>query len=171
MTKENTMPKTTMPTREDLEAQAAELQAKLDAIRQAEQQATDEAHARAEAAREQFDRDQLASFDLRALDAECGQAEVTLRETLLRDPLIVALTDYVTTLRRRRLAVYDAHTLRQRLHPEKQTALNPPQAEVPNIGELLAGLVERAVQHRIEDERAEVDLAREAAAHVAAQRV
>ncbi len=102
-----TMPTTDpMPTREDLERQAAEVGAQLDALRQQDAREEQERQQRRAQAEREFDQQQAANYSRRELDAEVTQARAAFDSALADTPLVRTLANYMTALQRRRNSVY-----------------------------------------------------------------
>ncbi len=163
-TKETTMPsKTALPTRQEVEQQAADLAAKLDAFRQQDQQQAAVDQQRRTKAHEEFDRQFVADYRSAADEADVRQARETLEVALRENPFVRAFADYVTTLRR------VSH--RQAEVSAALTRLGRPSFRpVANVTEVIGGLdefvlraVDRIADERIEVERSDLHARRDAA--------
>ena len=99
--------KTTLPTREEVEAQAADLAAQLDTYRQQDQQQAAEDHRRKLAAQQEFDEQTAAGFSRAQVEAEVDRARAAFDEALATNPLVLALADYLASLRRRSHAMHE----------------------------------------------------------------
>lgn len=146
--------KTALPTREEVEAQAADLAAQLDTFRQQDQLREAEDHQRRTKAQEEFDRQFVEDYSSAADEADVRQARETLEVALHANPLVRAFADYVTTLRQ------VSH--RQAEVSAALTRLGRPSFRpIANVTEVIGGVDEfvlRAVD-RIADERVEADRA------------
>ncbi len=120
------MPKMTTPeqkTREQLEAEAADLAARLDAIRQEEARRQQEEAQRLAQAEQDWDQQAVAAYSREALDAEVAQAEQAFRDALAETPLVRAMAGYLAVLQRRRTAVYNHQSTLGRL--DRETRWSP----------------------------------------------
>ncbi len=93
-----------LPTREDLERQAAQVAEQLAALRQQQEQQEQQRRARAE---QEYDREQIANYSRAALDNKVAQARAQFDEALANTPLVRALADYLYAQQRRRTATYE----------------------------------------------------------------
>lgn len=110
------MPKTTIPkTPDELRQQAARLDAEAGAVREELQRQAQEDHERRTAAQLAFDADLVAGFSRAALEAEVDQAKATLDAAVAANPLVVALSDYLTALYRRSHALAEHMSALSRL--------------------------------------------------------
>ncbi len=92
---------TVPPAREQLEQEAAAAEQRAADLR-ARMRAEDEAAARRRReAQRKFDEDFVAGFSRSKIDADVDQARQALDAALAADPLVAALADYLTALRRR----------------------------------------------------------------------
>jgi hypothetical protein len=161
MTKEKTMPKTA-PTREQLEqeaqtaaARAAEITAQL-----LEQEQTDYA-TRLEAQR-RFDEQLVASYDRSAIEAEVKQATADLDAALRANPLVLALADYLTALRRRSHAVREHMAARNRIGLPTAPP-DPGPTELATVEEYIHTAATRMAEERVSAEIADLHARRDAA--------
>lgn len=155
MTERNkTMTKTaTIPTRQQVEQQAAELAAQVDAFREQDQQQAAEDQQRKVEAQRVFDEQLVGGYSSDADEAEVRQARDTLEAALRDNPLVRAFADYTTSLRQVSHRQYEASAALTRLG-------RPSFRPSPVVSQLVGGLDEyvlRAVD-AIADER--VDAAR-----------
>ncbi len=157
------MPKTTtIPSRQEIEQQAAELKAKLDVFREQDQQQAVEDHRRKLAAQQEFDEQQVASYSRAAVEADVGQARAALDEALAANPLVVALADHLASLRRRSHAVHEHMATLGRLG--RPTA--PPNAgptELLDLEGTIFRAAERIAADRVAAEQSELHARRNAA--------
>ncbi len=110
------MPKTTDTlTRKQLEAQAAELNAQLAAIREQERREQEEVARRRAQAEADFDREFIATLTPADLEQDVDQAAQALDEALATNPLVLALADFLTALRRRSNLRQEISSARMRL--------------------------------------------------------
>ena len=161
------MPKTsTVPVddREQLERQAAELNAKLEAIRQQEQREQEEAARRRAMAEAEWDREFLATVTPAQLDQAVEKAAQDLHQALTINPLVVALGAYYTQLRRRGNLRQEVSNARMRIGQEPLGA-NPYTTEIQ--AETVVDLVLQTAAHiatdRVSDELADLYAKRNAA--------
>lgn len=152
----------TTPTREQIEQQAAELAAQVDAFRQQdEQRAEEEWNRRLEAQRE-FDRQLVAAHSDARLETEVSQARSALDTALAESPWVIALADYLSALRRRSHAAFEDNSARSRLGlPTGPTYTGA--TEIVGVDEYVIRAAERMAAERIEAEQAELHARREAA--------
>ncbi len=164
MSRKTTAPAVTeaLPSREELERQAAEVGAQLDALRhQDAQREQEEQHRRAQAERA-YDRQQAAGFSRAALDAEVARAHAAFDAALAKTPLVIALADYLTALQRRRSAVYEHLSVLNRLgHPTEGASIPP--AELGPVQDIVAAAVQRLVAARTDADAMSFAAHREAA--------
>ncbi|MDP9460494.1 MAG: hypothetical protein M3Q22_09670 [Actinomycetota bacterium] len=152
-------------TREQLEAEAADLVARLDAIRQEEARRQQEEAQRFAQAEQEWDQQAAAAYDREALDAEVAQAEQAFRDALAETPLVRAMADYLAVLQRRRTAVFDHQSTLGRLG--RETRWNPadpsqyPTAELGPVQEYVATTVQRLVADQLASEHLDRDRQRE----------
>ncbi len=153
----------TLPAREQLERQAAEVAAQLDALRQQqERQEQLERQRRAQAERE-FDQQQVATFSRAQLDDEVAQARAQFDEALAGAPLVRALADWATALQRRRTATYEHGSALTRLGLPGIAGHDLPRAELGPVEDLIAAAVRRIVTERTDADAAALAAQREAA--------
>ena len=143
-TKETTVPKTVDDLLEEAaaaQARAAEIHAGINAAELKKHEARLEAQRR-------FDEHFVAGFTRAALDADLAQARAHLDDALARDPLVNALADWQSALRRR------AHALQE--HMAALGRLGRPTAPVDTgVTELIGSLDEYVLlaARRITDDR------------------
>ncbi len=159
-----TMPTTDpMPTREDLERQAAEVGAQLDAIRQQQERQEQQERQRRAHAEQAYDQEQITAFSRAALDNEVAQARAQFDEALASTPLVRALADYLTALQRRRTATYEHASALTRLGLPGIAGHDLPRAELGPVEDLIAAAVQRIVTERIDADAAALAAQRETA--------
>ncbi len=151
-----------LPTREDLERQAAEVGAQLNALRQQEMQSEQEQQRRRAQAEHEFDRQQAAAWSRKALDAEVAQARAAFDAALAGNALVRALADWATALQRRRNAVYDHVFALNRLGRPAEGVDYPP-ADIGPVQDVIAAAVQRIVTERTDADAAALAAQREAA--------
>ncbi len=95
------MPETAALTREELEQQAADLNAQLAAIREQERREQEDAARRRAQAEAEWDQRFLAALTPADLEREVDRAAQVLDEALATNPLVLALAGFLTALRRR----------------------------------------------------------------------
>ncbi len=164
MTRKATAPAVTdaLPTREDLERQAAEVGAQLDALRQQEmQREQEEQHRRAQAERA-YDVQQAGAYSRTALDAEVAQARAAFDQQLADTPLVQALVDRAVALQRRRNAVYEHVSALNRLGRPTEGVDYPP-ADIGPVQDIVAAAVQRLVAARTDADAMSFAAHREAA--------
>lgn len=157
------MPKTTaLPTREQILAEAEVANARAAEVRQQMQQEQQAEHARRFEAQRQFDDQLVAGYSREQVEAEVKQAKATLDQALADNPLVLALADYLTALRRRSHAVQEHMSALGRLG--RPTA--PPMAgptELAAIETYVLSAAERLASDRISTELADLHARRDAA--------
>ncbi|MDP9458998.1 MAG: hypothetical protein M3Q22_01685 [Actinomycetota bacterium] len=164
------MPKmTTTPeqrTREQLEAEAADLAARLDAIRQEEFRRQQEEAQRLAQAEQDWDRQAAAGYDRKALDAEAARAEQAFRDAIATTPLVQAMAAYLTALQRRRTAVSEHYSTLDRLGHDT-SRWNPadpsqyPTAELGPVQDYVTAAVQRLVTEQLDGELLDRDRQRQ----------
>ncbi len=161
--KATTMPTThPMPTREQLEQQAAELSAKLDVLRQQQDQREQQERQRRAQAEAEYDRQAVANYSRRELDAEVAQARIAFDAALASTPLVTALADYLTALQRRRTATYEHGSALNRLGQPGPAGHDLPRAELGPVEDIVAAAVQRIVTARTDADAAKAAADREA---------
>ncbi len=162
--------KTTAPmTREELEQQAAELNAQLAAIREQERQEQEAAARRRAQAEAEWDRQFLANLTPVELESDVDNAAQALDEALAANPLVLALSDYLTALRRRSNMRQEISAARMRLGQDPlpvqsmETEIRP-----EYVPDLLLRPVNRIASGRVSDEISDLYAQRGAAGDAAA---
>lgn len=157
------MPKTTtIPSREQIEQQAGELAAKLDAFREQDQQQAAEDHRRKVEAQREWDEQLVAGYNRTAIDAEAEQAKAAFDQALAANPLVLALADYAAAMRRRSHRLHEYMAARGRLG--LPTA--PPDVVVTDLAHLdeyVTRTAERIAGDLIGAENADLHAGRDAA--------
>ena len=161
------MPKTsTAPVddREELERQAAALNARLAAIHEQERREQEEAARRRGEAEADFDRQLLAAVTPSDLEAEVDRAARELDEALATDPLVVALAGYYTALRRRSNLRQELSSARMRVGQEPLPAVAMATEIAPvEVLDLILRTAARIATDRVSDELADLYAKRKAA--------
>ncbi len=152
-----------LPRREDLERQAAEVEAQLDAFRQQDMQREQEEQRRRAQAEQEYDRQQIATFSRAALDSEVANARTAFDVALADTPLVRALADYLTALQRRRTATYEHASVLTRLGLPGIAGHDLPPAELGPVEDLIAAAVRRIVTERTDADAAALAAQRETA--------
>ncbi len=153
----------TLPTREELEQQAAAVAAQLDALRQQQERQEQQERQRRAHAEAEYDRQAAAAFSRAQLDNEVAQAREQFDEALANTPLVQALSDYLTALQRRRTATYEHGNVLNRLGLPGIAGHDLPRAELGPIEDHVAAAVQKLVTARIDAERAALAAQRETA--------
>ncbi len=162
--KATTMPTTDpMPTREQIEQQAAELAAQLDAYRQQDAREEQERQQRRAQAEHEYDQQQAAGYSRSALDAQVARARAEFDQQLADTPLVQALADWAVALQRRRNAVYEYSNALMRLGLPGVPGHDLPPAELGPVEDLVAAAVRRIVTERTDADAAALAAQREAA--------
>lgn len=170
------MPKiqaTPTPTvdREELERQAAELNAQLDAIRERERREQEEAERRRAEAEAEWDRRFLADVTPAQLEQDVEQAAQALDEALATNPLVVAFAAYYTQLRRRSNLRQELSSARMRIGQDPLPAGARATEIMPDeVLDLLLRAAARIAGDQVRDELADLYAKRTAAGDAAAQR-
>ncbi len=162
--------KTTAPlTREQLEEQAAELNAQLAAIREQERREQEEAARRRAHLEAEFDRQFLATLTPAQLEADVDQAAQALDEALATNPLVLALSDFLTALRRRSNLRQEISAARMRLGQDPLPAQSMRTEITPeDVLDLLLRPTNRMAGDRVAAEVADLYAQRDAAGDAAA---
>ena len=159
------MPSKTAPTREQIEQQAAELAAQVEAFREQDRQRQEQEWQRRAQADHDYDEQLVANYSRRELDADVDQARVAFGEALAENPLILALADYMTAMQRARTATYDYANALGRIGQGNRVP--PPHsypiAELGPVEDYIASTVARLVAERMDAETAEQASQRQAA--------
>ncbi len=159
------MPETAPLTREQIEAQAADLAAQVAAFEAEDQRRAEEEWRRRAAAQHQWDERFAASVSRTALNTEVDQARAALDAALEADPLVLALSDFLTALRRRSHVILEHNSALVRLgRPENR----PPagmrtEVTATELAELIAEAMNRIAADRVGSEMAELHAKRDAA--------
>ncbi len=163
------MPKmTTRPeqrTREQLEAEAADLAAQVAAFEAEDQRRADEEWRRRAAAQHQWDEQFAASVSRTALNTEVDQARAALDAALEADGLVLALADYLAALRRRSHLILQQNSALARLgQPENpRPAGFATEVTATDVAEFIAQATARLASARVAAEMDELHAEREAA--------
>ncbi len=159
------MPKTESVTREQIEAQAADLAAQVAAFEAEDQRRAEEEWRRRAAAQHQWDEQFAASVSRTALNTEVDQARAALDAALEAAPLVLALADYLAALRRRSHVILEHNSALARLgRPENpRPAGLATEVTATDVAELLAQAMARVASARVAAEMAELHAQREAA--------
>ncbi len=165
MNRKTTAPTVTdaLPTREDLERQAAQVAAQLDALRQQQERQEQQERQRRAHAEQEYDQEQVAAFSRAALNNEVAQARAEFDEALANTPLVRALADYLTALQRRRTATYEHASALTRLGLPGVAGHDLPRAELGPVEDLIAAAVQRIVTERTDADAAALVARRETA--------
>ncbi len=152
-----------LPTREDLERQAAEVAEQLAALRQQQEQQEQQERQRRAQAEAEYDQQAVAAFSRAALDNEVAQAREQFDEALARTPVVAAMADYLYALQRRRTATYEHGSALTRLGQPGIPGHDLPRAELGPVEDLIAAAVQRIVAARTAADAAKAAADREAA--------
>lgn len=162
--------KTDMPSREQIEAEAAQAAARAAELRERlHRHDAEEARRRYEGERA-WDEAFVADFSIAALDADVDQAREQLDQTLAESPVVAALVAHAVALNRRRTLTYEARSAAMRLDPTlpDQNQHPLPEAFALPPSDMLATAVDRLVAQQLAADRAEREAARVAAGDAAA---
>ncbi len=151
-----------MPSREQLEQQAAEIGAQLDALRQQQELQEQQERQRRAHAGQEYDQQAAASYSRRELDDAVALARAQFDDSLAETALVRTLADWVVALQRRRDAVYEHVSRLNRLGRPTEGVDYPP-AELGPVQDVVAAAVQRLVTARIDGERAALAAQRETA--------
>ncbi len=164
------MPKTAAPTRKELEQQAADLNAQLAAIREQEQREQEEAARRRAQAEAEWDRQFLATLTTADLEKDVDRAAQALDEELATNPLVLALADFLTALRRRSNLRQEISAARMRLGQDPLPTQSMRTEITPeDVLELLLRPTTRMAGDRVAVEVADLYAQRDAAGDTAAE--
>ncbi len=152
-----------MPTREQLEQQAAELSAKLDVLRQQQDQREQQERQRRAQAEHEYDQQAVAAFSRAQLDNEVAQARAQFDAAVAGTPLVQALADYLYALQRRRTATYENGSARTRLGLPAPAGHDLPRAELGAVEDIIAAAVRHLVTARTDADAAALAAKREVA--------
>ncbi len=150
------------PTREQIEAQAADLNARLAAIHEEDRREQEQADRRRAEAQRQFDEQFVADFSRAALEADVDQARAELDQALADDPIVQALASYLASLRRRSHGLLEHSSALARLG----RPADAPQAvatELERLDEYLLPVAARIATDRVAAELAAFHARRETA--------
>jgi hypothetical protein len=157
------MPSKTTPTREQIEQQAAELAAQVDAFRQQDYQQQEEEWQRRAQAQEEFDRQLVASYSANKVEDDVQSARKALDAALATDPLVIALADYSAALRRRARLAFEASSADTRLGGPGFRQPPGPTELVGGLDEYVLRTAERLATEQVDAEMAELLARRDAA--------
>lgn len=161
-TKRTTMPKTTMPTREQIEQEADAAATRAAQLRQALAEQDQAALDRRLEAQRAWDEQHVAGFSRAAVEAEVDRAKAALDAALAENPLVLALADYLHALRRRSHDVFEHMSALGRLgRPTGSPAAGP--TELGRLEEYVITAAERLATERVDREQAEMHARRDAA--------
>jgi hypothetical protein len=165
------MPSKTALTREQIEQQAAELAAQVEAFREQDRQRQEEEQRRRAAAERACDEQFAADYSRQELDTAVDRARAAFQEALAENPLVLALADYLTAMQRARTLTYEyAATLGRLGRGDRAPAAHSyPIAELGPVEDYIASAVARLVAERVDAETAERTSQRQAAIDAAAQ--
>lgn len=161
--KEKAMTKTpAMPTRAQMEQEAATAASRAEELQQQLLVADQQDHARRLDAQRRFDERHVAGFSRAAIEAEVDRARAELDLALAENPLVIALADYLSALRRRSHAVLEQSSALSRLgQPSGIPTAGP--TELAGLEEYVVRAAERIATERIGAELAEFHARRDAA--------
>jgi hypothetical protein len=159
------MPTKTTLTREQIEAQAADINTKLAAFHAEDQRQAEEQEQRRHAAQRQFDEQLVESTSVAHLNANVEQARADLDAALADNPLVQALSGYLTALRRRSNLLFEVNSARNRLGQPATSRPSGMTTEVTGaeIVDFIAQAVARVATDRVGAEMAELHARRDAA--------
>jgi hypothetical protein len=159
------VPKTAPLTREQIEAQAADLAAQVAAFQAEDQRRAEEAWRRRAAAQHQWDERFAASVSRSQLNTDVDQARAALDAALEADPLVQALAGYLAALRRRSHVILEHNSALVRLgQPENPRPSGmPTEVTATEVAELIAQAMTRVATQSVGAEMAELHAQREAA--------
>ncbi len=159
------MPKTAPLSREQIEAQAADLAAQVAAFQAEDQRRAEEEWRRRAAAQQQWDQRFAASVSRRQLDDHVDQARAALDAALEADPMVQALAGYLAALRRRSHVILEHNSALDRLGQPQNPRPAGMATEVTaiDVAELIAQAMNRIATERVAAEMAELHAQREAA--------
>ncbi len=152
----------TLPSREQIEQQAAELAAQIAAYQQQDLQEEQERQLRRTQAEHEFDQQRAANYSRRELDAEVARARAEFDDSLAETALVRTLADWAVALQRRRDAVYEHVSRLNRLGRPTEGVDYPP-AELGPVQDVIAAAVQQLVTERVGAERAALAAQRETA--------
>ncbi len=156
------MTKTTVPNREELEQEAAAAERRAADLR-ARMRAEDEAAARRRReAQRKFDEDFADGFARSKIDADVDQARQALDAALAADPLVAALADYLTALRRRSHMLLEHSSTLSRLGRPSYTPTTQ-QTELDPLDDYVHRVVTQIATERVTAELDDIHAARDAA--------
>jgi hypothetical protein len=157
--------KTTAPTREQIEAQAVDINAKLAAFHAEDQRQAEEGQRRREAAQRELDEQFAASVSRPQLNAEVDRARTELDTALEGNPLVLAFADYLTALRRRSHLILEQNSALARLGrptASRDAGLST-EVTATEVAELIAQAMTRIATKRVGAEMADLHARRDAA--------
>ncbi len=159
------MSKTAPMSREQIEAQAADLAAQVAAFQAEDQRRADEEWRRRTAAQQQWDERFAASVSRRQLDDHVDQARAALDAALEADSMVQALADYLAALRRRSHMILEHNSALVRLGQRENPRPSGMATEVTatKVAELVAEAMTRVATERVAAEMAELHAQRDAA--------
>ena len=148
-------------TPEALEERAAKLRAEAAEV-EAELRRQDNERRAALAARQRaFDEHLVASWDLKALDAEVERKAAELQESIRNDPFVLALVNHFHAQSRRRVLAFEVMSARGRLGHDISTVRLPDAPPTPAVADLIASVVEQVSSERTAAEVAELHARRD----------
>lgn len=153
---------TTLPTREQIEQEAAAAATRAAELRDQLWQEDQAAHERKLAAQRAFDEQLVAGFSRADVEAEVDQSRAAFDEALATNPLVLALAAYLESLRRRSHAVQEHMSALGRLG--RPTA--PPNAgptELYDLEGTIFRAAERIAADRVAAEQSDLHARRDAA--------
>ncbi len=162
--------KTTAPVdREQLEAEAARLNAQLAAIREQDRLEQEAAAQRRAEAQAEWDRQFLATLTPADLESDVDKAAQVLDEVLATNSLVLALSDFLTALRRRSNLRQEISAARMRLGQDPlPTQSMRTEIEPADVLDLLLRPVNRMASDRVAAEVADLYTQRDDAGQAAA---
>jgi hypothetical protein len=160
------MPKIDAPlTREQIEAQAADINTKLAAFHAEDERRAQEEYRRRAAAQQQWDEQFVATISRSRLNADVDQARAELDAGLADNPLVVALAGYLTALRRRSHVLQEQNAALARLGrpTAPRDAGLPTEVTATELTEFIAQAMTRIASSRVSAEMNELHARRDAA--------
>ncbi len=151
------MPKTTEATTPDeIQQQITHLETQGIALRRRLIADGEETQRRQAAAQREFDEQLVAGYTAAAYETEFTDARAALDQALAQNPLVIALADYLTAMRRRRYAAHEHYSALSRLDRLRGQQPMLPHAELGPVEEILARAVERLTTERTDQENADL---------------
>lgn len=151
------------PSREELEAQAAELNAQLDAFRDEDNRQFEAERQQIIEAQRQWDEDFVKNYSYAQTEVQVGEARRALDEALAADPVVLAFAGYVAAMRRRYQLRVEQNNALARLGRPEELRVGGMQTELIGLEDYIFQAADRIGTEQVSAEMAALLAERDAA--------